>query len=165
MDEAVKEDPMRDRRGRYVAGHHGGPGRKRRDRSAFVREIYSSLEPHLRASVEMTICGLIDSGAIPISRAARVLRELGEMPLFLDVGHPRRPVQLFNPAEADGPCGLPPGDAVRRCRAAIKELGLKGNDAYEQLAASDHEDAWIAREILATIAAGKKRRERGNDGG
>ena len=146
----------RDRSGRFAKGNPGGPGRPRQTAERLAIKILDAIEPHLKAAVEATIAKLIRSGAIPGGSAARVLAEVQEMPLWLKVGDPRRPKSIFYSPDEQCIAGLPPGEAVRRCRAAIAEGGFA---SYEELALSDHRDSWIARAILATIAEGRLRRE------
>lgn len=146
----------RDSLGRFMKGGPGGPGRPKRDQAAIVQGIMDAIEPHVRAAVEQTIVRLLQLGAIPAGSATRVLDALANMPLWLDVGDRRRAKSIFYPPEQQSIAGLPEGEAVRRCRAAMAEFGFSG---YEDLAASDHEDAWIAREILEVAEAYRKKRD------
>ena len=155
-EKSVGKKAVRNSAGRFVKGNPGGPGRPKVDEAAIVRRVMDGIEPHVRAAVEQTIAELIRRGTIPAGSASKVLEALNGMPLWLDVDDRRRPASLFFRESEQSVAGLPPGEAVRRCRHAIAEGGFEG---YEELAESDHENAWIAREILAITAAYRARCE------
>lgn len=157
-DSSNTKHPFRDPTGRFVKGNPGGPGRRKLDNASIVQRVMDGIEPHVRAAVEQTILHLIQTGTIPAGSASRVLEALCGMPLWIDVEDRRRPASIFFPDSEQSVAGLPPGEAVRRCRQAIAERGFSTATGYEELAASDHEHAWVAREVLAIISAGQLRR-------